>query len=203
MSDWVWCVYWSTGALTVEEYAERLSWFARQAVAGMSADGRAVARMAQNICVRFRQNFGEAITPATLAEQLADVFYAYTSYAAYRPFGVHALVVGYDDEAREHELYLCELDGTFHRYFGTAIGKGARSAKTEIQKLKVSTMTCREALPTVARMCVPMSLRRSGRVVLGLRCGCSRAHERGVVWYGVVWQSALGPRLDQGQAVRA
>jgi 20S proteasome subunit alpha 7 len=119
---------------------------------GIVPDGRAVARVAQNICSKYRENYGERITPGVLAEQLADVMYAYTSYAAYRPFGTHVLVCGYDDDKSDHELYLCELDGTFTRYLGTAIGKGTRTAKTEIQKLKITEMSCREALPLVARM---------------------------------------------------
>ena len=38
------------------------------------------------------------------------------------------------------------------RYFGAAIGKGARAAKTEIEKLKFAGKTCAEALPLVAKI---------------------------------------------------
>lgn len=38
------------------------------------------------------------------------------------------------------------------RYWGTAVGKGARSARTEIQKLKLTEKTCDEALPLLAKM---------------------------------------------------
>jgi 20S proteasome subunit alpha 7 len=37
-------------------------------------------------------------------------------------------------------------------YFGVAIGKGARAAKTEIEKLKLSEMTAREAIKEAAKM---------------------------------------------------
>lgn len=84
-----------------------------QVFSGVTADGKAVVKMAQNICASYKQNYHERIAPGVLAEQLADVLYAYTSYAAYRPFGVHVMVCGYDDDKRDHELYLCELDGTF------------------------------------------------------------------------------------------
>ena len=40
-------------------------------------------------------------------------------------------------------------------YFGCAIGKGKQQAKTEIEKLKLSELTCREAIKEVARMYVP------------------------------------------------
>ncbi|CAE7680608.1 unnamed protein product, partial [Symbiodinium sp. KB8] len=38
------------------------------------------------------------------------------------------------------------------RYWGTAVGKGARSARTEIQKLKLTEKTCAEALPLLAKI---------------------------------------------------
>lgn len=37
-------------------------------------------------------------------------------------------------------------------YYGVAIGKGARAAKTEIEKLKLSEMTAREAVKEAAKM---------------------------------------------------
>ena len=40
------------------------------------------------------------------------------------------------------------------RYFGCALGKGARAAKTEIEKNKFKDKTCREALPLLAKTCV-------------------------------------------------
>lgn len=50
------------------------------------------------------------------------------------------------------ELYCVEPTGMALRYFGTAIGKGARAAKTEIEKEKLTDMTVEEALGHVAKM---------------------------------------------------
>jgi hypothetical protein len=38
------------------------------------------------------------------------------------------------------------------RFYGTAVGKGARTGKTEIQKARLTTLTCAEALPIIAKM---------------------------------------------------
>lgn len=38
------------------------------------------------------------------------------------------------------------------RYFGTAIGKGRQSAKTDIEKLKLTELTCRQGVVEVAKM---------------------------------------------------
>jgi len=40
------------------------------------------------------------------------------------------------------------------RYYGCALGKGARAAKTEIEKHKFQEKTCAEALPLLAKTCV-------------------------------------------------
>jgi 20S proteasome subunit alpha 7 len=37
-------------------------------------------------------------------------------------------------------------------YYGVVIGKGKQAAKTEIEKLKLNELTCRQALFEVARM---------------------------------------------------
>lgn len=38
------------------------------------------------------------------------------------------------------------------RFYGTAVGKGRQAAKNEIEKLKLSEMSCREGIQAVAKM---------------------------------------------------
>lgn len=40
------------------------------------------------------------------------------------------------------------------RYFGTAVGKGRQAAKTEIERLNLGELTCRQGVMEVAKMCV-------------------------------------------------
>jgi hypothetical protein len=42
--------------------------------------------------------------------------------------------------------------GVAHRYFGTAVGKGRQSVKTEIERLKFDTLTCRQAVVECAKV---------------------------------------------------
>mmetsp|Transcript_40904 Transcript_40904/g.130675 ORF Transcript_40904/g.130675 Transcript_40904/m.130675 type:complete len:114 (-) Transcript_40904:92-433(-) len=56
------------------------------------------------------------------------------------------------DKAAGPQLYMVEPSGTAHRYFGTAVGKGRQAAKTEIERLKLEEMTCREAVVEVAKI---------------------------------------------------
>lgn len=100
-----------------------------------------------------------------LAERVAMYMQAYTLYSSVRPFGLSAVVVGWDapaDKSRRSEgkpaLYMIEPSGVFWGYRGCAIGKGRTLAKTEIEKLKLDEQTVEETLVDAARMCVfPLS----------------------------------------------
>ncbi|CAI0397756.1 unnamed protein product [Linum tenue] len=67
-----------------------------------------------------------------------------------RPFGCGVILGGYDRDGPQ--LYMIEPSGISYRYFGAAIGKGKQAAKTEIEKLKLSEMTCREGVLEVAKI---------------------------------------------------
>lgn len=133
-------------------------------VTGLAGDARSIVLYAQRIASNHRKNWGEPVPPKMLAEQLADVVYAYTTSGGYRPFGAQVLIAGYDAEkaaageegadgtAPGWELYMVEVDGTYHRFFGVAIGKGARTCKTEIEKAKLWSKSSEEALTDVSRM---------------------------------------------------
>lgn len=55
------------------------------------------------------------------------------------------------------------------RYFGTAVGKGRQAAKTEIERLDLSSLTCRQGVTEVAKMCDP-PFARSCECALPARC---------------------------------
>jgi 20S proteasome subunit alpha 7 len=42
--------------------------------------------------------------------------------------------------------------GVAHRFFGTAVGKGRQSVKTEIERLKFDQLTCRQAVAECAKV---------------------------------------------------
>jgi hypothetical protein len=47
-------------------------------------------------------------------------------------------------------MSVCAL--CMQRYFGTAVGKGRQGAKTEIERLKLLEISCREGVAAVAKM---------------------------------------------------
>ncbi len=47
---------------------------------------------------------------------------------------------------------MVDPSGMSYRYFGCALGKGRQGAKTELEKLKSTELTCREAIKHVAKI---------------------------------------------------
>jgi len=121
------------------------------AVAGLISDARQIVALARDEASYYRSVYGCPIPVKYLADRIAGYVHAYTLYSAYRPFGCSVLLSSYDkfDSAG---LYMIEPSGTFFGYHGCAVGKAKQNAKTEIEKLKLETMTCAEAVKEVARI---------------------------------------------------
>jgi len=75
---------------------------------------------------------------------------AYTLYSSVRPFGVSTIFGGVD--VNGPQLYIIEPSGIAYGYHGAAVGKGKQLAKTEIEKLKLSELSTREAVIEAARI---------------------------------------------------
>jgi len=67
-----------------------------------------------------------------------------------RPFGSSVMLASVDKNGPQ--LYMIEPSGLSYGYFGCAIGKGKQAAKTEIEKLKLKEMTCRDAVMHIAKI---------------------------------------------------
>ena len=59
-----------------------------------------------------------------------------------RPYGSTILMATYD-KSQGPALHVIEPSGTSFRFYGAAVGKGRQLARNEIEKLKLSEMTCR------------------------------------------------------------
>lgn len=93
---------------------------------------------------------------------------AYTLYSSVRPFGCSTILGAVDKTGPA--LFVVEPSGVSYvwpsliftggnliavqGYRGAAVGKGRQLAKTELEKLKFSEMTMKEAVTEAARMCV-------------------------------------------------
>lgn len=122
------------------------------ALAGLAADGRQIVGRARAECSSFYENYSARIPPSVLAARLAGYVHYFTIRGALRPFGSAAIIAGYDECKQTHELYALEPSGHCLRYYGCALGKGRQSAKSDIEKLDLSSLTCKEALRHIAKM---------------------------------------------------
>eukprot|EP00918_Siedleckia_nematoides_P069574 GHVU01151714.1.p1 GENE.GHVU01151714.1~~GHVU01151714.1.p1 ORF type:complete len:252 (+),score=34.93 GHVU01151714.1:246-1001(+) len=123
------------------------------AVAGFVADARQIVERAREEARNYRRTFAEAIPGRVLADRLGLLLHAYTLYWSVRPFGASVLLAVHDQEnGGEPELYAIDPSGSCYKYFAMAIGKGRQTAKTELEKLKLSELTCKEAVFHVCKI---------------------------------------------------
>ncbi|UKJ88989.2 proteasome subunit alpha type [Theileria orientalis] len=114
-------------------------------VAGLLPDAKCVVKRAQEECKWFLKEYGVHAPVRVIAERVALFVHAYTLYWHVRPFGVSLLLAG-KDSTGEDELYCIEPSGACYKYGGMAIGKGKHVAKTELEKLNLKELTCKESL---------------------------------------------------------
>ncbi|KAH9458136.1 hypothetical protein MJO28_005197 [Puccinia striiformis f. sp. tritici] len=121
------------------------------ATAGLLADGRQLGHRATSEAASYKQNYNDPIPIQKLADRLGQLCQAYTLYGSVRPFGISALIAGIDKDGTSN-LFCLEPSGVFWGYRGCAIGKGRTLARTEIEKLKLESMSAREAVEHAARI---------------------------------------------------
>lgn len=126
------------------------------AITGYAPDGRQLVHQAREESQNFRETYGNKIVPGLLSNRLAGFVHFYTTSWSVRPFGCSTLIACFDEDIREHELYMIEPSGTYFRYFFCAAGKGAQAARTEGEKILnragVEGISVREAILEVTKM---------------------------------------------------
>ncbi|KAF7313678.1 Proteasome subunit alpha type [Mycena chlorophos] len=120
------------------------------AAAGLPADGRTVANRARDEAANLRETYRSPPTLKDLVDRLGHFVQMYTLYSSVRPFGTSTILGAVDKTGPS--LYVIEPSGVFYGYHGAAVGKGRQLAKTELEKLKLSELTAREAVIEAARI---------------------------------------------------
>ncbi|KAI5204756.1 proteasome core particle subunit alpha 7 [Aureobasidium subglaciale] len=130
---------------------------------GLLPDGRHFVTRARDEASSWRSMYKQPIPVASLADRMGSYVQAYTLYSSVRPFGISAIIGGWDSElevpvdaqvgsgpstgsggkmadAKEGGpyLYMIEPSGSYWGYYGAATGKGRQAAKSELEKLKLT-----------------------------------------------------------------
>lgn len=121
------------------------------AMAGIVADARQLVNEGRKQCSDYRTWFGMPITGKVLSERLASEVHSNTLYWWLRPYGCSVLVANYNPFGNPG-LWLIEPSGICHKYFATAVGKHKQAAKTELEKIDFSKITCRDAVKKIAEI---------------------------------------------------
>ncbi|KAI9447818.1 20S proteasome subunit [Lactarius indigo] len=120
------------------------------ASSGLLADGRHLSNRARDEASNYRNNYNEPAPLKALADRLGLYVQVYTLYSSVRPFGCSTILGGIDKDGPS--IYVIEPSGVFYGYNGAAVGKGRQLAKTELEKLKLTELTTREAVFEAARI---------------------------------------------------
>jgi len=119
-------------------------------VSGLMADARQIVNHARDEASKYLDFNGGPIPGNVLCDRVAGLMHTYTLYWYVRPFGASVLLASYSDDGPE--LYAVDPSGISYRYFATAIGKAKNGAKSALEKLDLSTLTCREAVIECAKI---------------------------------------------------
>ncbi|TFK43371.1 20S proteasome subunit [Crucibulum laeve] len=120
------------------------------ATAGLLADGRHLSNRARDEASNYRETYNSPPPLKAVADRLGLYVQAYTLYSSVRPFGISTILGAVDNSGPS--LYVVEPSGVFFGYNGAAVGKGRQLAKTELEKLKLSELSTREAVIEAARI---------------------------------------------------
>jgi len=120
------------------------------ATAGLLADGRHLANRARDEAQNYRDTYMAPPPLSALADRIGLYVQAYTLYSSVRPFGISSILGAVDKDGPS--LYVIQPSGVFYGYNGAAVGKGRQLAMNELEKLKLSELTTREAVFEAARI---------------------------------------------------
>ncbi|XP_076172562.1 proteasome alpha7 subunit [Ptiloglossa arizonensis] len=120
------------------------------AASGLISDARQMAKTARSVASSYRSQYGVGIPLKYLNDRVSMYMHAYTLYSAVRPYGCSVIFGAYESDGPQ--MYMIDPAGVSYGYYGCAIGKAKQSAKTEIEKLKLSEMNCNELVKEAARI---------------------------------------------------
>ena len=99
---------------------------------GLGPDFRVLAKKSRKIAMEYKMKYMENIHTQSLVAQLSQVVQEYTQSGGVRPFGVSALIAGYDHQGPH--LYQLDPSGAYYQWKATAIGKNHKQAKIFLEK---------------------------------------------------------------------
>nr|XP_034373839.1 proteasome subunit alpha-type 8 isoform X1 [Arvicanthis niloticus] len=101
--------------------------------AGLTADARVVISRARVECQSHKLTVEDPVTVEYITRFIATLKQKYTQSNGRRPFGISALIVGFDDDGIPR-LYQTDPSGTYHAWKANAIGRSAKTVREFLEK---------------------------------------------------------------------
>lgn len=118
--------------------------------AGIGPDFHAVVMKARKDIAKYHTKFQDRITPFVLCKQISELFQEYTQSGGVRPFGIGLIVGGFDEE-QGPQIFQIEASGAYYCWKATALGRGAKEAKTFLEKTFSDDMDIGDATHTAIK----------------------------------------------------
>jgi 20S proteasome subunit alpha 7 len=116
-------------------------------ICGNLPDGKSLVTKSREEAQQSRTIMNSPILGSVLSERVGEMIHLYTIYGGLRPYGCSVLIASYADDGPQ--LFVADPSGTTAGYRGIALGKAKTVAKTELEKLNFSQLTCRDAVQKV------------------------------------------------------
>jgi len=103
------------------------------AFAGLTADARVLVNQARVECQSYKLTMEDPVTVEYIARYIATLKQRYTQSNGRRPFGISAIIAGFDFDGKPH-LFQTEPSGTFYEWKANSTGKSAKTVREYLEK---------------------------------------------------------------------
>ncbi|KAL7675369.1 hypothetical protein ACOME3_001629 [Neoechinorhynchus agilis] len=103
------------------------------AFAGLTADARVLVDRARVECQSHRLSADDPVRVEYITKYIASIQQAYTQGRGRRPFGLSALITGFDFDGTPH-LFQTDPSGTYNEWKAAVIGRSAKNVLEYLEK---------------------------------------------------------------------